>query len=95
MDAWRLCNLVAQTTYLSQVDTFVTVIVTYRGNTSTMQQPPNNQLPTGNAALGFGIALGIAIGTGLGVALGNIAVGTGLGVAVGVIVGLALRQRNP
>jgi hypothetical protein len=84
----------AETAYLGQVDTFVTFMITYRGRTSTMQQPPHKQLPTGNAALGFGIAIGIAIGTGLGVALGNIAVGTGIGVAIGVIVGLALRQRN-
>lgn len=85
----------AETTYSSQVDNFVTLIVTYSGRRITMQQPSNNQQPRGNAALGFGIALGVAIGAGLGVAISNIAVGTGLGIAIGVIVGLALRQRNP
>ena len=91
----RLCNLVAETAYLGQGDTFVTFMITYKGRTSTMQQPPHKQLPTGNAALSVALALGIAIGTGLGVAMGNIAVGTGVGVAIGVIVGLALRQRTP
>ena len=91
----RFCNLVAEITYVTQVDSFVTSLAMYRGRTITMQQPPNNQLPTGNAALGFGLAIGIAIGTGLGVAMGNIALGTALGAAIGVIVGLALRQRNP
>lgn len=91
----RFCNLVAETTYLSQADNFVSLMVSYSGRTVTMQQRPSNELPTGNAALGFGLAIGVAIGMGLGVAMGNIALGAGIGIAFGVIVGLALRQRNP